>query len=57
MGLFKFFLYITYLWVIAAGENSYFVNIFVWVFGQNCDLILLDIGDIPNNFRGFIFKF
>ena len=26
------------------------MNIFVWVFGQNCDLIFLDIGDIPNNF-------
>ena len=30
------------------------MNILVWVFGQNCDLIFLDIGDIPYNFCGFI---
>ena len=26
------------------------------VFGQNCDLFLLDSGDIPNIFCGFIFQ-
>ena len=36
---------------MAAGEKSLFMINFVWVFGQNCDLILLDIGDIC----GFLF--
>ena len=32
------------------------MKIFVCVFGQNCELILLDVGDISNSFCGFFFS-